>query len=83
MDDERKDETQDQFDTSQSQKPSDAGYPEENPGGSEGDGSGEVSREEHDTSPTASERNVAGKPGTRPGAAGEGSQSTGNPAAAG
>jgi hypothetical protein len=79
--DDRKDETQDQHDQPQSQKPSGTGYPEENPSG-QSDG-GEVSQDEKGTEPTDREHDSGEKPGSTPGAAGEGTQSTGNPLAAG
>jgi hypothetical protein len=76
MDDDRKDETQDQFDQKQSQEPGQSGYPEESPGSAsphDAGGAGEADESGSDS---------RGGP-SKPGAAGEGSQSTGNPANAG
>jgi hypothetical protein len=71
--DERRDETQDQFDQPQSQEPAKGGHGEEQPGGG---GSSDTESE-----PDQKERGE--KPGSPPGAAGEGTQSTGNPLNAG
>lgn len=73
--DERRDETQEQFDQPQSQEPGEGGHPEEAPGGGGQDRSG--------GDPHSGEHGSGDKPGSSAGAAGEGTQSTGHPGNAG
>lgn len=73
---EREDETREQHADDSPREPSQGGYPEENPtnGGEETGTSGR--EDERDTTPTD-------EPDSPSGASGEGTQSTGNPEAAG
>jgi hypothetical protein len=75
MDGERRDETQEQHRGDQIQgEAAESGYPEEGPPGAEG--SSEKPLDRSGSEPTE-------KPDSPPGASGEGTQSTGNPHAAG
>lgn len=76
----RKDETQDQFDQPQTQEPSEGGAGEEGPTGSD-PGSGDGASDKGGNRRLESDQGDG--EGSRPGAAGEGTQSTGNPVNAG
>jgi hypothetical protein len=80
MDGERDDATQDQHDVSQIQgEPAGSGYPEEQPGGAgDQDTGGGSTQKRSGSDPEESDDSDAPA-----GASGEGSQSTGNPGAAG
>jgi len=86
---ERKDESKEQFDQPQSQEPSEGGVPEEGPTGSDSDsrsdsgGSGDGATDSGGNERLTQESDEEDEPGSTPGAAGEGTQSTGNPVNAG
>jgi len=81
--DERKDDTLDQFDQPQTQEPSEGGAGEEGPTGSDSvsGGSGDGASDKGGNKRLESDQGDG--EGSRPGAAGEGTQSTGNPVNAG